>query len=309
MSTTMRSFSNERDIQRIFDLRRACTTTENINDYPTVFDLRELLVPARIDTSVLVQLWEDADGTLIAFGIVHIAFCNLYFYVHPKGQGSSIESDIILWALHEMWMIGQQQNKPMTLDVSCRENDLQRMTLLEQHGFVQQEEQTLQMRRPLAELVTVPQLPEGFIVRPLQGKQEIEEYVALHRDAFGTTKMTVEQRLTIINNPDYRPELDIVAVAPDGTFAAFCVCTINREVNERSGHNEGEIGLIGTRPAYRNMGLGRAMLLKGLQRLKACGISTATLGTTSSNANAIRLYETIGFEVATRLYWYSKKTE
>ena len=308
MSITAHQLTSEGDIQRIFDLRRACTTAENMNDYPTVFDLRGLLTPAKLNTHVHVQLWENANGTLIAFGILDVAFRNLYFYVHPEEQGSTLESDIIAWALQEMQTIGQQQNKQVTLDASCRENDVQRITLLQQHGFVCQEEQTLQMRRSLAEPVPVPRLPEGFIVRPLQGKQEIEEYVALHRDAFGTANMTVVQRLAIMNNPDYRPELDMVAVAPDGKFAAFCVCNINREVNEQSGHNEGEIGLIGTRPAYRHMGLGRAMLLEGLQSLKSCGISIATLGTTSSNANAIRLYKSVGFEVATRVYWYAKST-
>jgi mycothiol synthase len=305
MSITAHQLTNGRDLQRIFDLRRACTTAENLNDYPTVSDLRELLTPARLNTNVHVQLWEDANGMLIACGILHVAFCNLYFYVHAKEQGA-IESTIIAWALHEMRMIGSPQNKPVTLDVSCREDDWRRLTLLERHDFVRQEEQTLHMRRSLAGPVPVPQPPEGFIVRPLQGKQEVEEYVALHRDAFGTANMTVEQRLTIMDNPDYRPELDMVVVAPDGKFAAFCVCTINREVNEQSGHNEGEIGLVGTRPAYRNMGLGRTMLLEALQRLKACGVSSATLGTTSSNANAIRLYESVGFEVTTRILWYTK---
>ena len=305
MSITAHQLTNERDIQRIFDLRCACTTAENIKDYPTVSDLRELLTLSRLNTDIHVQLWDDANRILVAFGILHVAFCNLYFYVHPKEQGA-MESNIISWALHEIRTIGQQQNKPLTLDVSCRENDLQRLTLLEQHYFVRQEEQTLHMKRPLADPVPVPQPPEGFLVRLLQGKPEVDEYVALHREAFGTANMTVEQRLTIMDNPDYRPELDIVAVAPDGKFAAFCVCTINREVNERSGHNEGEIGIIGTRPTYRNMGLGRTMLLEGLQRLKTCGICTATLGTTSSNVNAIRLYKSIGFEVANRILWYTK---
>lgn len=158
----------------------------------------------------------------------------------------------------------------------------------------------------LTEPVSTPQLPDGFMVRQLQGVQEVEEYVAMHREAFGTTHMTVEHRLAMMSNPDYQPELDVVVVAPDDTFAAFCVCTINREVNEQSGQNEGEIGLIGTRLAYRNMGIGRVMLLEGLQRLKACGMSIATPGTTSSNASAIRLYESVGFRIAIRMLWYSK---
>ena len=308
MSIIMRPLTNEQDIQRIFDLRRACTTAENMNDYPTIADLPEMLAPAKQDT-YRVQLWESRDGTLLAFGIVDTAFCNLYFYVHPEEQGDTIESAIIAWALEQMRVVGWQQSKQVTLDVSCRENDTRKMTILEQHSFTRQEEQTLRMQRSLTEPISVPQLPAGCMVRQLQGEQEVEEYVALHREAFGTAYMTVEHRLAIMNSPHYQPELDIVAVAADGTLAAFCFCTINREVNAQSGQNEGEIGLIGTRPAYSNQGLGRGMLLEGLRRLRACGSNIAILGTTSSNVSAIRLYESVGFEVATRVYWYSIKVE
>ena len=306
MSITMRPLTNEQDIQRIIELRHFCITPENVNNYPEVSDLHEMLAPAKQDT-YQVQLWDDIDGTLLAFGILDTAFCNLYFYVHPEKQGSSIESAIVAWALEQMRVIGQQQNKHVTLDVSCRENDTRKMALLEQHGFMRQEEQTLRMQRSLHNPVPAPQLPEGFIVRQLQGEQEVEEYVSLHREAFGTAHMTVEHRLAIMSNPDYRPELDVVTVSPDGTFAAFCVCNINAEANAQSSQQEGEIGIIGTLPVYRNMGLGRAMLLEGLQRLKACGMSIAWLGTSSSNENAIRLYESVSFRVAMRIYWYSRK--
>ena len=43
--------------------------------------------------------------------------------------------------------------------------------------------------------------------------------MALHRDAFGTTRMTVEGRLAMMRDPEYRSELDLVAVAPDGSRA------------------------------------------------------------------------------------------
>ncbi len=306
MNISMRPLTDERDIQRIFELRRISATPENVNDYPTVSDLHEMLVPAKQDT-YRVQLWDSTDGMLLAFGIVDTAFCNLYFYVHPAELGSTVESSIIAWALEQMRTIGLQQNKQMTLDTYCQENDMRKMTLLEQQGFTRQEEQTLRMKRSLTEPVPTPQHPEGFMVRQLQREREVEEYVALHRDAFGTAHMTVEHCLAMMSNPDYRPELDVVAVAPDGPLASFCVCTINREVNAQSGQNEGEISLIGTRPAYRNMGLGQVMLLEGLQRLKDSGMSIAWLGTSSSNTSAIRLYEAAGFRVTTRSCWYSRK--
>jgi ribosomal protein S18 acetylase RimI-like enzyme len=44
------------------------------------------------------------------------------------------------------------------------------------------------------------------------------------------------------------------------------------------------------------MGLGRAMLLAGLHRLKAAGVATAILGVDAENpSGALQLYESVGF--------------
>lgn len=292
---------NAADIQRVFDLRRACTTDENADDYPTVSDLRELLDPTAVGTTVYVQLWEDAGGTPAAFAIAHIPFCNLYFFVLLEAQEDDLVDNIIVWAEQKMRESGQ-----MTLDTACRANDARRMKLLEQHGFERQTEQTLHMTRSLSEPIQQPRFPDGFIVRSVQGEQDLEAYVQMHREAFGTEHMTVEHRLAIMHNPDYLRELDIVAVAPDGRFAAFCYSTINHEANVRNGQRVAEVGIIGTRPAFRHLGLGKVMLLAALQRLRDLGISIATLGTSSSNPKAIRLYESVGFTIDTRIYWYSK---
>ncbi|MGL5063733.1 MAG: GNAT family N-acetyltransferase, partial [Microcoleus sp.] len=66
--------------------------------------------------------------------------------------------------------------------------------------------------------------------------------------------------------------------------------------NDRTGRNEGWIGVLGTRRGFRKLGLGRAMLLAGLQRLKAAGVDTAILGVDAENpSGALRLYESTGF--------------
>jgi len=108
--------------------------------------------------------------------------------------------------------------------------------------------------------------------------------------------LTVESYRHWRSDPDYRPELDLIAVATDGTFAAFCYCHINPEDNKRKGRNEGWIGVLGTKRGFRKRGLGRAMLLAGMQRLKAAGVDTARLGVDSENPNgAGQLYESVGF--------------
>jgi ribosomal protein S18 acetylase RimI-like enzyme len=123
---------------------------------------------------------------------------------------------------------------------------------------------------------------------------------------FETQNMTTETRRAIMRNPAYSAELDLLLVAPDGTFAAFCYCAIPKETNELSGHKEGEIAIIGTRPSYHKRGIGRAMLLTGLQRLKDYGIETATLGTSSENTQAQSVFFSAGFHISYRSIWYSK---
>ena len=71
----------------------------------------------------------------------------------------------------------------------------------------------------------------------------------------------------------YKPELDLVAIAPDGTLAAFCYCQLQPNPDEAK--TVGLIAMLGVRPAFRSIGLGKAILLAGMQQLKAEGIQMA----------------------------------
>ena len=64
---------------------------------------------------------------------------------------------------------------------------------------------------------------------------------------------------------------DLIALAPDGAFAAFCRCQIDNEDNQHNSRNEGWIDALGTRRGHLKRGLGRAMLPAGMHWLKARG--------------------------------------
>jgi mycothiol synthase len=231
-----------------------------------------------------------------------LRYCNCYFRISPHIHSSEIETDILDWAERQM----RETENCTAIDTPCRDTDSERVALLERHGFVRQETQTLYMTRPLSEPIPPAIFPEGFILRQVAGEQELDAIVALHQEAFGTHNMTIETRRAIMRNPDYIPELDLLLQVPDSTLAAFCYCTIPREANELSGRKEGEIAIIGTRPTYQKQGLGRAMLLAGLQRLKDFGVETATLGTSSENTSAHSVFFSAGFRISYRSLWHSK---
>lgn len=99
----------------------------------------------------------------------------------------------------------------------------------------------------------------------------------------------------------YTPECDFVAVAPDGIFASYCICWLDT-VN-----NIGEFEPVGTRPAFRGKGFGKALMLHALRRLQAQGMHTAIVCTGGSNEPAWRLYESVGFQTYNRSFDYSKR--
>ena len=75
---------------------------------------------------------------------------------------------------------------------------------------------------------------------------------------------------------------------PDGAFAAYCVCwldLINRV---------GEFEPVGTRPAHRRKGYGRAVLLEGMRRMRERGMREALV---YCKAHNVDFYQTAGFRV------------
>lgn len=303
MTITMPPYSPA-DRQRVIDFRRACTTRENVHDYPAVVDLYELLDALAAHEATRIGLWEDENGKLVAFAIVALRYCNCYFHIHPQAHNREIETRIFEWAARQV----RENGSCTAIDTPCRDTDSARVELLERNGFVRLPEQTLFMARPLSESIPPAIFPEGFTLRQVAGEYELDAVVALHREAFGTQNMTIETRLAMLRNPEYSAELDLLLVAPGGILAAFCYCTIPGEANELSGRKEGEIAIIGTRPAYQKRGLGRAMLLAGLQRLKDSGVETATLGTSSENTGAQSVFFSAGFRISYRSLWYSRSS-
>lgn len=74
--------------------------------------------------------------------------------------------------------------------------------------------------------------------------------------------------------------------------------------------DEGYITNVATLPAYRRQGIGRALVRALLARAWQAGLSFVTLEVRASNAPAIALYESLGFErVGSRPGFYTGPRE
>jgi mycothiol synthase len=210
--------------------------------------------------------------------------------------------------------VAQERGKPAYLHsglhLTTPEYVAYRRTALEALGF-RPVRYGYKMARPLTEAIPEPQFPAGYTLRTLGGAEEHERWVEMFNwsfiDHWNHHPLTLEQYTHWLSGPGYRPAGDLIAVAADGTFAAFCRCEINDEDNRNLGRNEGWIDGLGTRRGHRKIGLGRAMLLAGMHWLKGQGLATAVLGVDAQNpTGALRLYESVGFTVLNTTETYQK---
>ncbi|MEP1057164.1 MULTISPECIES: GNAT family N-acetyltransferase [Cyanophyceae] len=311
----MRPYAGEADLPAIACLMNACEAVDRADIGTSVDELRQEFAHPNLDAARNISLWQRNDGTLIGFGALsipqptetHSGFLN--FHVHPIARNSDIETQIFAWGEQQLRAVGG--SALLELQAVSRPNQGDRPRLLERYGFTAKR-YFFQMARSLAEPIPTPQFPVGFTLRHVVSELDAADWVALFNESFidhwNHHPMTVEQFHYHNQDPDYDPALDLVAIAPDGTFAAFCTGCIYPNDNQRSGRNEGWIEVLGTRRGFRRLGLGRAMLLLYLQQLRSIGAETALLGVDSDNpSGALRLYESVGFRQLHTTIVYTKE--
>jgi ribosomal protein S18 acetylase RimI-like enzyme len=141
-------------------------------------------------------------------------------------------------------------------------------------------------------------LPAGFVARPLAGVDEVEAATTLLCEAFSINSVTAPWRRRILEQPSYRPELDIVIAAPDGRLAAFCLLWLHTQ-----GHT-GQIEPMATHPDFQRQGLGRAAIYAGLAQAAKLGATRAVVGTGSNNFRSQGMYQSAGFRLNYRRVGY-----
>ncbi|MHB8806360.1 MAG: GNAT family N-acetyltransferase [Anaerolineaceae bacterium] len=248
-----------------------------------------------------IRVWREKDA-LIAFAYID-DYANLRFTIAPEHASVVLEDEIVDWGVRSMQIRNLQRQENRTLDASCDSSNLKRIELFMRSGFVKEDLRSLDYSRTLITPLPFYSLPAGFVIRFVKGEEEVEALVDLHRAAFGTQEMTVEQRLAIMRTPQYLPDLDLVVESEDRRLAAFCIC----EMETRSdGMIVGYPDPIGTYPEYQRRGLASALISVGLQNLKERGAIRAESGTSSKNIGMQHLFEKMGFTCSAEQVWFSK---
>lgn len=248
-----------------------------------------------------IWLWDEADGlrAWVLFSPDHAVFD---LFVQPSLLDTPEAHAMHHWAEAHFatQMKARGQNQVGVTGIA--ETDRARRIFLHDHGY-RVAPDLVHFTRPLGQPLPSVVLPDGFTVRPCAGEPEIENRAQPQYNAF-KSKWPWQRYLNrwrrFMHSPAYSTERDLVVVAPDDRLAAFAIHwpdPVNR------------VGLfepVGTHPDFHGQGLGKAVLSASLQQMQTAGMTTAIVSTNHDNPAAIRLYESIGFQLLYRLDHFTK---
>lgn len=144
--------------------------------------------------------------------------------------------------------------------------------------------------------LTMKRHPDMLTIYPM-GEADIEQVLCIENASF-PRPWTREHFLHELRSPHAFP---LAAMISASTVAGY-VCPMQIM-------DEGHILDIAVHPDYRGMGIGRLLVEKVLEECRKRGAEFVSLEVRASNANAIGLYERLGFVVTGRRKRYYENGE
>lgn len=187
---------------------------------------------------------------------------------------------------------------------SVRDADSEAQALLRERGYVEDPEHSwIALNSRTLEQIEAPRLPDGYVHRTVADYDgDLAKRVRVHQRSWAElgTRVSLETYPGVMSTWPYRPDLDFVLEADDGAPASFALGWYD-EANRTA-----ELEPLGTDPAYRRRGLGRALLLLALGRFRDVGATTALVASRGDCAHPLPriLYRSVGFRELSRQCWF-----
>ncbi len=228
------------------------------------------------------QIWET-EGRIV--GVAHPEDGgDIWIEIDPDFR--HLEDAMFAWA-EEHRSPSRRPDQPFSAYVVV--GDSVREQVLEHRGWTRGDLAAHLRRRSMAEPLPVGPVADGYVVRSLNlvTTEDSEGRAAVSRASFGHER-TGEMTKLLAQAPSYRPDLDLAAVAEDGTFAAYTTVwwePVNKYVIFEP---------VGTHPEHRRKGLASAVIAEGLRRSAALGAEMAHVGSGAGQPSNV-LYDSLGF--------------
>ncbi len=234
-----------------------------------------------------MRLWESEEGRLVGA-------------VHPDGPGWAcpelhpdwrhLEEELLDWAESALPAVsGAGDSRYLRLFVW--DYDAPRRRLLERRGYEKTAEAgTVRRMRFGRCALPRPALAGGYRLRTTRPDEpDYERMAVLLNRSFGRTiHSAAEYRNFTTHSPSFRHDLNLVAEAGDGSFAAHVGLTYE----ERNRY--AIIEPVCTHPDHCRRGLASTLMLEGMHRVHALGATDAYVDT-GERIPANELYDSLGF--------------
>lgn len=244
------------------------------------------ILATRASLAANVGIWTDATGAIA--GVVIPEYPGGVFLQSTPGDVDR-QREMLTWAV-----AGQTQTTAegqRWLEVWIADNDAELQGVARELGFTPTSHHQIRRHQILeSSPSSLPTLPDGYTVRGIESDADYPRMADLLNAAFGRDFHSAEEYRNFATlAPSYRPELEIVVVAPDGSFAAHAGFTAHPE------QSFVVVEPVCTHPDHQNLGLARVAMTEGLSRCRALGIRDAFIEAWYSNPVSNHVYQQMGF--------------
>jgi predicted N-acetyltransferase YhbS len=241
----------------------------------------------------LIGIAEEDDGTVV--GVVHPEHTPAFRYCQARrGEAKPLLAD---WAdCHFGGWSSALERRVLGCFVNDTDEELQK--LFAARGYAAScHIGEHHARRHLDEPPESTRLPKGFHLQSLADENDLEKVNRVLWLGFNhqgpPPDDQISSRARAQQTPNYRKDLNIVAVAPDGSYASYAGIWYVPE------NRVGYLEPVATDPSYRRRGLGAAAVVEALRRLRELGATVAWVGSEQ------RFYLDLGFEIVAHFtLWY-----
>ncbi|MFQ5979953.1 MAG: GNAT family N-acetyltransferase [Candidatus Heimdallarchaeota archaeon] len=269
-------------------------------------------VPTRFENEVFndaecgqrIRIWEiqDQSSGTASSKIVAMAILNppSYYTVHSHPDFKFLEKEIIAWVEQRWKQTAEDTKEALKINTFALGTDKERIALLSTLGYQNIGLYEYSRTRPDNAAILEHSLPAGFNIRNIQGEDDYPNLIEGIALVFNHNLFTEEVYRLMMKTSFYNQELDLVAIAPNGAIAAFCMVRID-PVSKIA-----EFEPVGTLPKYRELGLAKALMIEGLERAVKYQPSSFYIGAATHEA-ANRLYESLGFTDKIEVFQWQKR--
>jgi len=228
-----------------------------------------------------IGVW-GADGEIVA--VVHPEHCMGLAYFEIDPEYAALKPDMLMYA-EEHVSTESEGVRRLRVYINDQDNDFQ--GLAAEMGYTKGSECEPMSYFAIPDPFPEISLPERFRLKSLREENDLRKINRVLFRGFNHGDEPpddgIEDRKFMQLAPDFREDLQIVVVAPDGNFASYCGMWY--EPSNQVAYVEP----VATDPEYRRMGLANAAVLEGIRR---CGAEGATLAYVGSD---LPIYLSLGF--------------